>query len=415
MAWKDLTYRQASLLRLGLTDHKIRRSPLAVINFSRREIEAKIVYYGPALSGKTTNIKSTHGQLNRADVGKLHILSTEDDRTLFFDYTPITHGEIAGFTAKFKLFSVPGQAFYKETRQVVLSGADAVVFVADSHPERAKANREAFIDLEANLKHHGLDIRTFPVVLQFNKRDLSNARTISDMRKDFEGFDLPMEEATAVTGGGVVETLDRVTNLAADRIRERLVGKESSVSLKAIDKDKAEDDQAVILKHLVAIQKVRESEDETAKEMARKGEIDPSEFAAFFNEFVDRDTNDGVQGEKHIAADSENTEHVLPMGPRVDLPILHASLKGYEAVRLLESTPLPKGRFRLDLLCVHPENGKRSRLTLTLRSDPERLKEKSPRPQLSSQRSPETSMAPLLFAILGLAVGACLGFWVGMG
>jgi mutual gliding-motility protein MglA len=388
---------------------------LAVINFSRREIEAKIVYYGPALSGKTTNIKSTHGQLNRADVGKLHILSTEDDRTLFFDYTPITHGEIAGFTAKFKLFSVPGQAFYKETRQVVLSGADAVVFVADSHPERAKANREALKDLVANLKHHGLDIHTFPVVLQFNKRDLNNARSIQDMRKDFEAFDLPMEEATALTGGGVVETLDRVTNLADDRIRERLVGKESSVSLKAIDKDEAEDDQAVILKHLVAIQKVRKSEEETAKEMARKGEIDPSEFAAFFNEFVDRDTNDGVQGEKHINEESEDTEHVLPMGPSVELPMLHATLKGYEVVRLLESIPLPNGRYRLDMLCVHPSSGERSRLTLNLRSEPERSKATKPRPQLSLQRSSASSVSPFVFAIIGLAVGACLGFFVGLG
>jgi signal recognition particle receptor subunit beta len=389
---------------------------LAVINFARREIEAKIVYYGPALSGKTTNVKSTHGQLNRADVGKLHILSTEDDRTLFFDYTPITHGEIAGFTAKFKLFSVPGQAFYKETRQVVLSGADAVVFVADSHPERAKANREALKDLISNLEHHGLDIHSFPVVIQFNKRDLSNARSIADMQKDLSHYDLPIEEATALTGAGVLETLDRVTNLAADRIRERLVGKESSISLKAIDKEEAEDDQAVILKHLVAIQKVRGSEEETAKEMARKGEIDPSEFAAFFNEFVDRDTNDGVEGEKHLSEETDNTEHVLPMGPRVDLAILHGTLQGYEAVRLLESTPLPDGRFRLDILCVHPENGERSRLTVNLRSElePSKVKKVRNRPQPVQSRQVQTSMAPLIFAILGLAVGACLGLLVGM-
>jgi signal recognition particle receptor subunit beta len=384
---------------------------LAVINFSRREIEAKIVYYGPALSGKTTNIKSTHGLLNRADVGKLHILATEDDRTLFFDYTPITHGEIAGFTAKFKLFSVPGQTFYKETRQVVMTGADAVVFVADSHPERAKANQEAFKDLIANLKHHGLDIKTFPVVLQFNKRDLSNARSIEDLRKDFQAYNLPYEESTALAGKGVLETLNRVSTLAADRIRERLVGKESSISLKAIDKEEAEDDQAVILKHLVAIQKVRGIEEETAKEMARKGEIDPSEFAAFFNDVVDRDTNDGLQGEKEDDKESDNTKHSLPMGPRVDMPILHPSLKGYQAVRILESKPLADGRFRLEMLCIHLETGERSRLSLNLRSDIQRSKAVAPSLGANALKpSPKSSrITPQMYGVLGLGIGFALG------
>lgn len=384
---------------------------MAVINFSRREIEAKIVYYGPALSGKTTNIKSTHGLLNRADVGKLHILATEDDRTLFFDYTPITHGEIAGFTAKFKLFSVPGQTFYKETRQVVMTGADAVVFVADSHPERAKANQEAFKDLIANLKHHGLDIKTFPVVLQFNKRDLTNARSIEDLRKDFQAYNLPYEESTALTGNGVLETLNRVSTLAADRIRQRLVGKESSISLKAIDQEEAEGDQAVILKHLVAIQKVRGIEEETAKEMARKGEIDPSEFAAFFNDVVDRDTNDGLQGEKEDDNDPDHTKHNLPMGPRVDVPILHAALKGYQAVRIIESTPLPDGRFQLEMLCIHKESGERSRLSLNLRSDIQNPKAVAPAlgaNALNPKENP-SQITPKMYGVLGLGIGFALG------
>jgi signal recognition particle receptor subunit beta len=387
---------------------------VAVINFARREIEAKIVYYGPALSGKTTNVKSTHSQLNRADVGKLHILSTEDDRTLFFDYTPITHGEIAGFTAKFKLFSVPGQVFYKETRQVVLAGADAVVFVADSHPERAQANRESLEDLASNLKHHGLDIKNFPVLLQLNKRDLSNARPVADLLDDLNIYDLPHEESTAITGEGVIETLDRVAGMAAERIRERLVGQKSSISLRAIDKEEAEDDQAVILRHLAAIQKVRASEEETAKEMASKGMVDQSEFAAFFSEFVDRDTNDGLQGEKHISAESDSTDHVLPIGPRVELAIMHPSLSEFEAVRILESTALPGGRFRLDMLCVHPETGARSRLSLNLRSEP-----KTSAAKLASARRntppQQSSRSAWVFGILGLAAGACLGFIAGMG
>ena len=390
---------------------------MAVINFARREIEAKIVYYGPALSGKTTNVKATHAKLNRADIGKLHILSTEDDRTLFFDYTPITHGEIAGFTAKFKLFSVPGQAFYKETRQVVLGGADAVVFVIDSHPERQKANIDAIEDLVSNLAHHGLDIKTFPVVLQINKRDLPNARSVADILADFSEYDLPHEEATAIRGEGVIETLDLVTGLAADRVREKLVGQETSISLKAINKEEAEDDQAVILRHLLEIQKVRGSEEETAKEMARKGLIDQSEVAAFFSEFVEQTTEEGLQGEKHISnADDDNTDHVLPMGPRVELPIMHPALKGFQAVRILESTPIPDGRFRLDVLCLHPESGERSRLTLNLRSDEREGRTLTPkvkqarRPQLPKEKS--GSIWP--FIVLALAAGGGLGYFAAL-
>jgi len=394
---------------------------LAVINFARREIEAKIVYYGPALSGKTTNVKATHGKLNRADIGKLHILSTEDDRTLFFDYTPITHGEIAGFTAKFKLFSVPGQAFYKETRQVVLGGADAVVFVVDSHPERSKANKEALVDLAENLSHHGLDITQFPVVLQINKRDLPNARPVEDILKELNHHDFPFELSTALTGEGVIETLDTITEMAAVRIREKLVGQESSISLQAIDKEEAEDDQAVILRHLTEIQKVRGSEEETAKEMARKGLIDESEFAAFFHEFVDRETNDGLQGEKHIEEeDSASTDFILPMGPRVDLAMMHASMKGFEAVRILESNTLPDGRLRLDILCVHQESGERGRLSLSLRSDIAASPSKTTPKATTARRPPPppqeaTPITAWIFAILGLAAGACLGFLAAMG
>lgn len=391
---------------------------MAVINFARREIEAKIVYYGPALSGKTTNVKATHGQLNRADIGKLHILSTEDDRTLFFDYTPITHGEIAGFTAKFKLFSVPGQAFYKETRQVVLGGADAVVFVADSHPERAKANIEALADLGENLKHHGFDIRDFPVVLQINKRDLPNARPVEDILADLNDHNFTYHLATAITGEGVLETLDAITEKAANRVREKLIGQESSITLQAIDKEEAEDDQAVILRHLTEIQKVRGSEEATAKDMRAKGLIDESEFSAFFSEFVDRDTQDGFLGK--MEDEEENTDHILPMGPRVDLPMLHLSLKGYSAVRILETNTLPDGRLRLDILCVHQESGERSRLTVNLRSEvnppaarpaaaPKRPKRPTPAPRQSAP------LSAWIFGILGLAAGACVGFLIGMG
>jgi hypothetical protein len=189
-----------------------------------------------------------------------------------------------------------------------------------------------------------------------------------------------------------------------------LVGKESSISLKAIDQEEAEGDQAVILKHLVAIQKVRGIEEETAKEMARKGEIDPTEFAAFFNDVVDRDTNDGLQGEKEDD-DPDNTKHNLPMGPRVDVPILHAALKGYQAVRILESRPLPDGRFHLEMLCIHLESGERSRLSLNLRSDIQSSKAVEPSlgaNALSPTKNP-SRITPKMYGVLGLGIGFALG------
>ncbi len=151
---------------------------MATINFARREIEAKIVYCGPALSGKTTNLRVLHGLIPPVQRGELHSLATDQERTLFFDYMPIELGQISGFTARFKLFTVPGQAFYRETRRVVLEGADAVVFVADSAPERAQHNVDALVDLEEHLSAHGLSIAGLPLVIQLNKRDATGAMSV---------------------------------------------------------------------------------------------------------------------------------------------------------------------------------------------------------------------------------------------
>jgi signal recognition particle receptor subunit beta len=261
---------------------------MAVINFARREIEAKVVYYGPALSGKTTNVQVLHGLVPDGQRGDLHTMATAEERTLFFDYVPVQLGQIAGFHAKFKLFTVPGQVFYKETRRVVLQGADAVVFVADSGPDRGDANIDALIDLEENLRSHGLDLASIPLVIQVNKRDLPDARTVEDIQADLNPFGVPMIEAVAFEGRGVMETLRAVTDLAAQRIRDNLAGRETAVQLTAVDRAEAESDQKVIREHLEKIKRVRPFEEQRGQKLKSGGHVKSSDVDAFLLENVER-------------------------------------------------------------------------------------------------------------------------------
>ncbi len=261
---------------------------MAVINFARREIEAKIVYYGPAMSGKTTNVQVVHGIVPEGQRGDLHSMATAEERTLFFDYVPIQLGQIAGFTAKFKLFTVPGQVFYKETRRVVLQGADAVVFVADSAPDRASANIDALIDLEENLRSHGLDLASIPLVLQYNKRDAPGARSVADLQTDLNPFGVPQVEAIAVQGVGVLDTLRAVTELTAQRVRDNLAGRQTAVELSAVERPTAEDDNLVIREHLERIKRVRPFEEQRGEKLKSGGHVQTGEVDAFLLANVER-------------------------------------------------------------------------------------------------------------------------------
>lgn len=260
---------------------------MALINFARKEIEAKVVYYGPAFSGKTTNVESLHKLVAEGQRGELHQLQTEEERTIYFDYIPLSIGQIAGFTARFKLFTVPGQVFYKETRRVLLQGADAVVFVADSSPDRAGANIDALIDLEENLRTYGLNLASIPLVIQVNKRDVPGARPVEAVATDLNPFDVPMIEAVAVRDQGVMETLLRVTDIAAGRIRDNIAGKATAVNLTAVARSEAEDERKLVHEHVEKIKKVRPAEQARAEE-ARPA-IDPADIDQFLLENVERD------------------------------------------------------------------------------------------------------------------------------
>ena len=183
---------------------------MSFINFAAREINCKIVYYGPGLGGKTTNLQVVYDRTGEAQKGKMISLATETDRTLFFDFLPLSLGEIRGFKTRFHLYTVPGQVFYDASRKLILRGVDGVVFVADSQEERMDANVEALENLQDNLKEHGYEFSKIPYVLQLNKRDLPNAMPCDTLRKELVKKGEPSFEAVAFQGVGVFETLKEV-------------------------------------------------------------------------------------------------------------------------------------------------------------------------------------------------------------
>ena len=183
---------------------------MSFINYSSREINCKIVYYGPGLCGKTTNLQYIYQKTNPEAKGKMISLETGTERTLLFDFLPISLGEIRGFKTRFHLFTVPGQVFYDASRKLILKGVDGVVFVADSQVERFDVNIESFESLQNNLREHGEDLEQLPFVIQYNKRDLPTAVDLDYMEEVFNPRGVQSFEAVALTGQGVFDTLKAV-------------------------------------------------------------------------------------------------------------------------------------------------------------------------------------------------------------
>lgn len=183
---------------------------MAELNTEKRRLIVKIVYYGPALSGKTTNLMRLHDLMETDRCGDLMTFETKGDRTLFFDLLPLLVRSESGFTVKFKLFTVPGQVAHDATRKAVLSRADGVVFVADSQTSQAMSNFESFDNLEKNAARVGLDFMQLPLVVQFNKRDLDDIVTEADVRRRWQPTGLPITFSSAIRGDGVLETFRRL-------------------------------------------------------------------------------------------------------------------------------------------------------------------------------------------------------------
>lgn len=193
---------------------------MSFINYSSKEINCKIVYYGPGLCGKTTNLQYVYNKTNPVAKGKMISLATETERTLFFDFLPLTLGEIKGFRVRFHLYTVPGQIFYDASRKLILKGVDGVVFVADSQEERLEANIESLENLAINLKDQGYDIDKIPYVIQYNKRDLPNAASMEELRNLLNPKGVLEFEAVAATGEGVFETLKGVAKLVLTELKK---------------------------------------------------------------------------------------------------------------------------------------------------------------------------------------------------
>jgi signal recognition particle receptor subunit beta len=186
---------------------------MSFINYASREINCKIVYYGPGLCGKTTNLQFIYSKTAPEAKGKMISLATETERTLFFDFLPLALGEIKGFKTRFHLYTVPGQVFYDASRKLILKGVDGVVFVADSQEERMDANIESIENLQINLKEQGYELSKLPFVIQYNKRDLPYVISVEEMRQELNLMKVPDFEACATSGEGVFETLKAVAKL----------------------------------------------------------------------------------------------------------------------------------------------------------------------------------------------------------
>ena len=209
---------------------------MVLFNHATREMTAKIVYYGPGLCGKTTNLMVIFDKLDPKQKGKMLSLATKTDRTLFFDLLPVDIGKVGNFNLKMQLYTVPGQVFYNETRKLVLKGADSIVFVADSQPSMVESTKESFANLLENMKENNIDPDDTPIVIQYNKRDIPGVLPIDDLQEalGLEGY--PYHEASAIKGEGVMETFKLVSKITAKHLYNRLKGKSEPIERKKPEK-----------------------------------------------------------------------------------------------------------------------------------------------------------------------------------
>jgi len=209
---------------------------MVLFNHATREMTAKIVYYGPGLCGKTTNLMVIFDKLDPKQKGKMLSLATKTDRTLFFDLLPVDIGKVGNFNLKMQLYTVPGQVFYNETRKLVLKGADSIVFVADSQPSMVESTKESFVNLLENMRENNINPDDTPIVIQYNKRDIPGVLPVEKLQEllDLEGY--PFQEASAIKGDGVMETFKLVSKITAKHLYNRLKGKSEPIDRKKPEK-----------------------------------------------------------------------------------------------------------------------------------------------------------------------------------
>jgi signal recognition particle receptor subunit beta len=268
---------------------------MVVVSYSGREINAKIVYYGPGLSGKTTNLEKIYDSVPESNRGRMVSMKTQTDRTLFFDLLPLDLGELSGMKTRFLLYTVPGQVYYNATRKLVLKGVDAVVFVADSSPDKMAENRESLTNLEANLKSYGLDLKNIPWVIQFNKRDLPNALSVEEMNQELNRYRVPTYESQAANGVGVFETLRGVSKLL----------------LAKISKDVMERDRGSLAATARAASEGASKSPKVAEEAPSPSSAEPKKGRGKLMQMLKRGKGEGEPAVEETAAPDSSAEPIL--------------------------------------------------------------------------------------------------------
>ena len=286
---------------------------MVLFNHATREMTAKIVYYGPGLCGKTTNLMVIFDKLDPKQKGKMLSLATKTDRTLFFDLLPVDIGKVGNFNLKIQLYTVPGQVFYNETRKLVLKGADSVVFVADSQPSMVESNRESFANLMENLEQNQIDPNDTPIVIQFNKRDIPGVLPVEELQEQlgFEGY--PYSEASALKGEGVMETFKLVSKITAKHLMNRLKGK----SNEPIDRKKS------LKTTPVAAPAPKAPEPEPEPEPVPMPPTNPFEDSLPFPESTSMDQ--GYEAMEEVSLEqlvSEGRERPMTMSGNIAVPII---------------------------------------------------------------------------------------------
>jgi signal recognition particle receptor subunit beta len=249
---------------------------MVFFNHATRQMTAKIVYYGPGLCGKTTNLNTIYGKTSKQARGEMVSLNTETDRTLFFDLLPMDVGTVGGFKTKLQLYTVPGQVFYNSTRKLVLKGVDGIVFVVDSQTPMLDACKESFQNLQDNLKELGLDIRDIPVVYQWNKRDLRNVVSVEELEAHFNPQGQPSFQAIASDGSGVFETLRGITRLVLTHIKTHVLGE--GPAKPAAPEPQTSSPSALTLSDLPSVSDVLELNTGLVNDALAKEEAEENEF-----------------------------------------------------------------------------------------------------------------------------------------
>ena len=393
---------------------------MAIIHFSQREIEARVVYWGPALSGKTTSLRALHDFTPRGRRGKLETLDTQDERTLYFDYLPLMWGTIAGFRGRVKLLGVPGQALYRATRRLLLQGADGVVFVADSHPDQLSANVQSLNELQRALASLGRSLDELPLVLQLNKRDLPDALPVKVMQLAINGRGAPAIETVAIRSVGIAEAFHAVLEAVSTRVEAEISGGDDPDLVRgAISAPLPDDEEVRQTLHAIAQLRPDEEDGSLAPPDPTEEEPLPPDDDPDSDTAIPEEHPPVPSPEPDSAHQVEHTQPlIVPKPPRpqaddpavpayavVNLPYLPLQLADYEVHSVADSIIEPDGTIMVRIAMVDPHTSRMRRVRVRLVSDVAPRVERSVEPPLPP---PSNHALPTIFTLL-------IGFGLGVG